>query len=315
MRFSKHYLAACSAYILWGIVSLLLKPLAGYPSLDILFYRVFFSAAVLCLLNAAFRRKVIKQRLEEFRLLAPSRKKRTIWLSLSGGLLLIINWLSFIFVMNHVSINAASFAYLICPIITTLLAYFILNETLGTWQWVAVAISVISCILLSLESFNTILYSLIVSVSYALYLVSQRKNDFFDRFTLMTIQVLIASAALLPLFPSYASPLSGDTTFHYTMLVIVLFFTILPLYLSLYALSGISSSMMGILIYMNPLVNFLIAVFYFNEKISLMQFLGYSMTVLSILIFNKNSDESSANVTENVTYTGQTPSDDTRETN
>ncbi len=291
MKFSKYYLAAISAYTLWGIFGLVLKPLAVHPALDLLFYRVFFSAALLSIFNLAFRRNTLRQNFRHFRQQPARIRKNTLLLSLAGGLLLIVNWLSFIYVMNHVNINAASFAYLICPILTTLLAYFLLGEKLGRWQWTAIAISCLACLLLSFDNFRNVFYSLVVALSYALYLVSQRQNTIFDRFTLITIQVLIASAALIPVFPSLASPFPSGEGFYLVMLGVALIFTIIPLYLNLYALTGLSSATMGILIYLNPLVNFLLAVLYFGEEISLAQFLGYSMTVASIVIFNRSSDE------------------------
>lgn len=41
MQSLKYYLAATTAFIIWGFFSFVLKPLSDYGSLDILFYRVF----------------------------------------------------------------------------------------------------------------------------------------------------------------------------------------------------------------------------------------------------------------------------------
>lgn len=286
MKFSKHYAAAFSAFSLWGFFSLVLKPLAVYPSIDILFYRVFFSAAILLIFNFFFRRTAIKQSFDRYNQLTAVEKRRVILLTVVGGVLLIANWLSFIYVMNHVSINSASFAYLVCPILTMVLAYFILREKLGKWQWTAVAIGSFSCVLLSLNHFSTIFYSLTIALSYALYLVSQRKNNVLDKFTMLTFQVMIAALLLLPFFPSYASPLPSDPGFYFVLLIVALVFTIIPLYLNLYALKGVSSSTMGILLYIHPLFNFLIAIFYYKESISLLQYLAYFLIIVSICVFN-----------------------------
>jgi chloramphenicol-sensitive protein RarD len=60
MKNSSYYLAAVAAFTIWGFFSLILKPLSAYPSIDILFYRVFFSAALLLLASSLFRRKTWK---------------------------------------------------------------------------------------------------------------------------------------------------------------------------------------------------------------------------------------------------------------
>jgi chloramphenicol-sensitive protein RarD len=60
MKVSKYYVAALSAFLIWGFFSLALKPLHNYPSLDILFYRVFFCAILMLLYNVIFRRQVVR---------------------------------------------------------------------------------------------------------------------------------------------------------------------------------------------------------------------------------------------------------------
>src|SRR5436190_238881 len=159
MKQSKYYLSAFTAFFIWGFFSFGLKPLHAYPSLDILFYRVFLSVILMSFINVAFRRKTLIENWNHFKN-STSRNKRSIaFLSLGGGLLLTFNWFVFIYVMNHVNVKAASLAYLICPILTTVFAFFILKEKLGNWQWIGVGISFCGCILLSLNHFNDIFYS------------------------------------------------------------------------------------------------------------------------------------------------------------
>ena len=44
---------------------------------------------------------------------------------------------------------------------------------------------------------------------------------------------------------------------------------------------------MGILLYINPLMNFVIALFYFHEPINKVQVAAYSLILLSIVVFNE----------------------------
>jgi chloramphenicol-sensitive protein RarD len=59
------------------------------------------------------------------------------------------------------------------------------------------------------------------------------------------------------------------------------------LFLNLYALKGISSATVGILMYINPIMNFMIAFFIFGEPITTLQFLAYFLILISIIIFNE----------------------------
>jgi chloramphenicol-sensitive protein RarD len=287
MKSSIYYLAALIAFIIWGFFSLVLKPLHAYASLDILFYRVFACAALMLVISLFFRRKVLRQSRLAFSEMLPQKQRQVVWLTLAGGLFLTANWFFFIYMMNHISVKASSFAYLVCPILTTVLAFFILDEKLSKWQWVAVALSVLSCILLSFNHIADMLYSLVVALSYALYLVSQRKNTGMDKFLLLTVQIVFSALLLLPFYPVYGDTVPVAFSFYALILVIAVFFTIIPLFLNLFALQKVTSSTMGILLYINPLINFALAVFYYKEAISMLQLLSYSIILLSVVIFNE----------------------------
>lgn len=287
MKPNKYYLAAFSAFFIWGFFSLALKPLHNYPSLDILFYRVFFSVALMAVINLIFRRNVMLQNWNHFKALTAKQKKSVIVLTLGGGVFLSSNWFVFIYVMNHVSVKAASLAYMICPILTTILAFFILKEKLSKWQWFAVSISAFSCVLLSFNHFQDIFYSLITAATYAMYLVSQRKNVELDKFLVLTLQLVFTALILLPFYPSYSGDLPTESLFYTCLLVIVVFFTIIPLFLNLYALKGINSSAVGIMIYINPIIGFLLALFYYHEQVSILQLFSYFLILISIVVFNE----------------------------
>lgn len=286
MKLTQYYLAAFFAFFIWGFFSLALKPLENYPSLDIMFYRVFFTVVVMVLINLLFRRNVILKNWNHFRKMSQEKKRSTVVLTLGGSIFLASNWFVFIFVMNHVSVKAASLAYLICPILTTVIAFYALKETLSKWQWIAVMISILGCVLLSLNHFEDIFYSMIVAATYALYLVSQRKNSELDKFLVLTIQLVFTALILLPFYPKYSGTIPTEPLFYGCLLIIVVFFTIIPLFLNLYALKGINSSTVGIMIYINPIINFLLAIFYYNEQVSVLQLCSYFLILVSIVVFN-----------------------------
>jgi len=147
-------------------------------------------------------------------------------------------------------------------------------------------INVLGCVLLSLNHFEDIFYSLIVAATYAFYLVSQRKNSELDKFLILTIQLVFSALILLPFYPKYSGAIPTEPLFYGCLLVIVVFFTIIPLFLNLYALKGINSSTVGIMIYINPIINFLLAIFYYNEQVSVLQLCSYFLILISIVVFN-----------------------------
>jgi chloramphenicol-sensitive protein RarD len=286
MRQKKYYSAALGAFIIWGFFSLALKPLHNYSSLDILFYRVFIAAILMCAVSLLFRRKLLADSLNLYNSLPAKDKRKSVLLTFLGGLLLTANWLFFIYSMNHISIKAASYAYLICPILTTLLAFFILGEKLTRLQWASVMLSVVSCSVLAYNALHELFFSMVVALSYAFYLISQRQNNLFDKFLILTFQMIFAGLILLPFYPVYAAEPPTDPNFYLMILLIAIVFTLIPLFLNLYALKGVNSSTMGILLYINPLLNFTIAILYFNEVTNRVQVLAYLLILISILLFN-----------------------------
>lgn len=283
---NKYFLSAIAAFVIWGFFSLALKPLHDYPSGDILIYRVFYAALLLVLVNGLFRRQAIRADINVVRSLPKSQRWQTLGLTAAGGLLLITNWFLFIYAINHVSLKSGSFAYLICPILTTILAALILNEKLEKFQWLAVGISAVSCVLLVFESPGDLAFSLLIALTFALYLISQRRNNRFDRFSVLTVQMLIACAVILPFLPMLHVGSHTQPVFVICLNFIVIVFTIVPLFLNLYALKGMNSATVGILMYLNPMIHFLLALFYFNEAVDALEAVAYGLILLSILVFN-----------------------------
>jgi len=283
-----YYGAAIAAFSIWGLFSFALKPLKVYASIDILFYRVFFAASMLLFYAYILRSKKMKENHQRFNLLTVKQKKRTIYLTLFGGALLTGNWFVFIFVINQVSIKAAAYAYLVCPILTTLIAYFVLKEKLLKNQWVAIGISILSIIILAIYNFKDLLFSMIVAVSYSLYLVSQRKNIYVDKLPILTYQMVFSAFILLPFYPTFSAPLPTESLFYILIALIAVMFTIIPLLLNLYAIEGLPSATVGILLYLNPILNFVVAIIFFDEKTTFSQLVSYSLVALSIAVFNQH---------------------------
>jgi chloramphenicol-sensitive protein RarD len=294
MNNTKYYAAAVAAFTIWGFFSLVLKPLSVYPSLDILFYRVFSSAAIMLLISSVLRWKSGLAAKRQYVNLPPDEKRGQVLQVLGGGLLLTANWFFFIYVMNHISVKAASFAYLICPVLTTVLAYFLLKEYLSKQQWLAVLLSLVSCLLLAFNSLTDLLYSLVTALSYGLYLVTQRRDYGIDRFIVLTLQVVFAALILLPFYPVYRGHIPSALGFYESIAIIAVVMTILPLFLNLYALKGLRSSTVGILLYINPLLNFVIAVVYFGEKLDRLQMVAYGIILFSVILFNVRTGKKEA---------------------
>lgn len=282
----KHYAAAVSAFVVWGFFSIPLRALKSYTAGEILYFRIASSVIILLIILFGFRRHKLMQDVARLKSFTATQRNQIIGLVLGGGALLIVNWLIFIYVINAINIKTASFSYFICPVLTAVLGNFILQEKLTPLQWLAVALCIISCVLLGLNSVAELGYSFAVALSYALYLISQRRNNGFDRLSVLFVQMVFALFILSIAFPFLVNEVPHTVHFYGLIVVVAGVFTVLPLFLNLYALNGINSTTVGILLYINPLMNFVIAFLVFGETISTLQGVGYSIILIALVLFN-----------------------------
>ncbi len=286
MNSKKYYAAAVLAFTVWGFFPWVLKSLADYHAGEILYFRIFFSSVLLVLIVALIRNSKLRKDIATFRSYPSSEKFKIIALWLAGGTLLTINWLTFIYTVNEVNIRTASFSYLICPVLTAALGFVVLKESMTPMQWMAVLLCAISCVLMGMNSVTELGYSFTTAITYGLYLVLQRLYKEFDRMTVLSVQILF-SFLLLNIFYGYLiESVPTETSFFVITAIIAGVFTVLPLFLNLYALVGISSATVGILMYINPIFNFTIAFIVFHEQVTPLQVVGYSIIAVALVLFN-----------------------------
>lgn len=282
----KYYLSAVLGFLIWGTFALVLKPLGAYAALDILIHRVLFASVSIVIACFLFRRKQTLASIQYLRNLPQKQLKNLLINVIGSAILLALNWFLFIYVMNTVSVNATSLAYLICPILTTVLASIFLKEHLNKGQWFAVALSVVSCILMAYGHFIDLFYSFVIALSYAAYLVLQKNSFQLDKFVTLTIHILVSTLLLLPILGMIDTSVPKTDDFYLLIMVIAIGYTIIPLFLNIYALKGLDSSVVGILLYLNPIISFFLAILYYKESITLFQIIAFSLIFLAIILFN-----------------------------
>lgn len=286
MNNQKHFAAAITAFVIWGFFSIPLRAIREFSAGEILYFRILLSAVTLLIIIALFKRGDLRHDWKKLKSMPGDNMRTAILLTLAGGALLCVNWLTFIYIVNDINVKTASFSYLICPVITAVLAYFLIHEKLSALQWTAVALCAISCVLIGLNSALELGYSFLTAFTYALYLVSQRKNQGFDRIIALGVQVMFSFLLLNLAYGYLIDEIPQSGRFYGIVTIIAVFFTVLPLFLNLFALNKINSATIGILMYINPVINFTIAFFIFKEEITMLQALGYSIIIAALVLFN-----------------------------
>jgi chloramphenicol-sensitive protein RarD len=285
---SRYLLAAFLSVAIWGFFSVPLRNIKSFEAQEILYYRVFTSLVVIWAAILLFRRKALTQDVRYFRLAVPRAKRVIVYQIIGASILLTLNWYTFIYAVNNVSLKSAAFAYMVCPLITAFGGFLILKEELSKLKLAALGVALVSIILLATGSFIEVLWSVVIAALYAFYLIIQRKMQHLDKLNVLAVQIAIAVLLMLPFYLAYHQAFPTSPWFWSHIVIIAVVFTVIPLFLSLYALIGIPSSTLGIIIYLNPIIAFTVAVLYFGEQISLHQFLAYLLLLSAVFLFNWN---------------------------
>lgn len=284
----KYFAAALVSVAIWGFFAIPLRNLQKYPSEVILHYRIFTSLLITWILILLFRRKEVKRDLQFLKSADPQSRRKIYLLTLIAGILITGNWFTFIYAVNNVSLTSAAFAYMVCPLITAIGGFLILKEHLTRIKLIAIAIAFVSILILAQGSLVEVLWSVFIASLYAFYLIIQRVITQLDKLNVLGVQLIISLLLMLPLFIYHQTAVPTELSFWLNILVISVVFTIIPLFLSLYALIGMPSSTLGIIIYLNPVIAFAVAFLYFNDTINPYQIYAYSLLLAAVVIFNWN---------------------------
>ena len=285
---SKYLLSGVLSAVIWGFFAIPLRNLKAYPSEQILYYRIFTSLIVIWLAILLFRRKELKNDVVYFKQSSRANKRIILQQIIGATLLLVLNWYTFIYAINNVSIKSGAFAYMVCPLITAFGGFIILKEHLYRIQIMALILATVSILMLATGSLIEVAWSAGIAALYAFYLIIQRKMQHLDKLNVLAVQISIAVILMMPFFIYQHTGLPVETSFWLNVVLIAVLFTVVPLFLSLFALIGIPSSTLGIIIYINPIIAFTVAIFYFNEKIDPHQLIAYLLLLFAVFLFNWN---------------------------
>jgi chloramphenicol-sensitive protein RarD len=282
----RYFFAGILSFAIWGFFSIPLRNLQAYPSEEILYYRIFTSLVFIWIAILLFRRKYLKADLAYFSSIDAKARRNILFQLVGSTLLLTSNWYTYIYAVNNVSLQSAAFAYMVCPLITAFGGYLILKESLSRLKLISLGIALLSILLLATGSLIEVLWSVVIATLYAFYLIIQRKMQHLDKLNVLAVQIGIAVLLMLPLYLIKHGGIPQDIWFWSNISVIAVFFTLIPLFLSLYALIGIPSSTLGIIIYSNPIIAFAVAIFYFGEEVDVHKLFAYSLLLISVIVFN-----------------------------
>lgn len=267
-------------YVLWGLLPVFWKLLAGVNSAYVLAQRIVFS----CLF--CFAVILIKKNGGELKNILRDKKQRRLYLAC--GLLISANWGVYILTVATGRILEASLAYYMNPLFSILIGALIFKERLSGVQWLSVALAFVG-VMYSVVLYGSVPYlAIIIGLTFALYGAIKKGIKAESEVSICMETVSVLPLALI--FIVYAQ-LSGFTTFASLsvkeMLLLVLTGAITSVPLMLFA-SGIKRTRItvsGILMYINPTLQLLLGVFVYNEEFTKANAVTFAFVWLAVILF------------------------------
>ena len=248
-----------AAYGLWGILPIYFKLLSAVPSVDIVAHRIVWSLVVLIILVS------IARAWDQIRSAIRSRKAMA--MLFLTALLIGNNWLLYVYAINSGHILAGSLGYYLNPLANILLGRFILKERLTKLQWAAVAIAASGIAVLAMGALGTLWISLTLCFSFATYGLL-RKIIHVESLAGLTIETaLLFPLALgwLLLGSADGRPMFGTDRQEAMLLMAAGVVSTVPLLCFTAAARRLAYSTVGMLQFIAPTLQFLLAVAVYDE--------------------------------------------------
>ncbi len=260
------------ACVIWGLSVFFYKLLEEISAEEILAHRafwsmIFFSAILI------FRRQssiVFKNILNW----------KSLKVYLLATFLISVNWFCFIFSIQVNKVTQASFGYFVFPIIAVFLGYFFNKERFSQLQTLSICLAIVSIILLGIGLGEFPYISILLATTFGFYGLIKGRISQNPIVSVGTETTLVAPLAFLYIIYCRLPYQNTDFFLGYSsvellLLIISGLLTALPLVLFATAVQALRYSTVGLINYLNPTLQFLIAIFIFKEEFSLTSFIAF----------------------------------------
>lgn len=277
-------MAGVTAYTLWGLFPLVFHQLRDVSAVEILLHRVVWSFVVVVALLAAQRDRrwfdAVRGSHQGLQRLA------------AAAVFIAVNWLVYIWAVNHDHVVEAALGYYINPLITVALGVVVLGEHLRRVQVVALGFAVAAVAVLTVAYGRVPWIALTLACSFAAYGFLKKSVPLRA-----TTSLAVETAVLLPLATvgMVAMQVRGDAAFldgsvgRDALLVSLGVVTAVPLLLFATAAGRIPLSLLGLLQYLTPTMQLVCGVLVFHESLPAERLAGFVLVWVALVILGADA--------------------------
>jgi chloramphenicol-sensitive protein RarD len=272
---------AVAAYVLWGGLPLYFLALQPAGAFEIVAWRVLFSlvfCAIVVLATRAWRP-----------LAALLRRPRILLIMGAAGVLIYINWQTYVYGVESGHVVEAALGYFINPIVTVFLGVIFLRERLRMAQWIAVAVSIAAVVVLAVGYGSLPWIALVLAFSFGLYgLVKKQVGGDVGALSGLTLETIwltpIAIVQLVVVGATVGVTFGTVSTLNTALMLGTGVITAIPLLLFAAAARRLPLVYMGFIQYFAPFIQFLVGVLILHEDMPAERWFGFGLVWCALVI-------------------------------
>ena len=287
----KGVLAMVAATLVWGLSGLYFKAIAAVPPLEVLSHRTLWSVA--------FLGAVLLVQRDGGGLAALLRRPRHVGLLAVSAALIAANWLLFIHSVQTGQALEASLGYYVFPLCAVALGYLFLGERFTPVQRLAIALAVAAVLVLAAGLGAAPWIALILAVTFSLYGLIKARVPQKPLLTVLVETLVLAPFAALWLWGAHVlgwQDIGGRTGGVFgsdlgTSLLLICAgpMTGAPLLLFSYAARRIPYATVGLVQYLNPTLQFAVAVAVFGEAFTRWHAVAFPLIWVALALYSWES--------------------------
>ena len=270
------------AYAAWGLFPIYFKLTAHVAALEVLSHRVIWSFLTLLLVTIVAGRFA-----STFRVTG-----RLYAFYGAAAVLIGVNWFVYVWAVSNGFIVETSLGYFITPFVNVVLGVVVFGERLRPLQWTAVGVAAAGVLYLTVMYGSLPWISLALAVSFGSYGLVKKKVPLppMQGLTLETAVLFVPAVAYALVLDA-----AGQGAFLHAgavtdvLLVGAGLITIGPLLLFAAAVQRVPLSIVGILQYIAPSLQFLLGVLVYREPFTRSQLVGFAAVWAALAIFSVES--------------------------
>jgi len=276
------FLAAASAYVLWGFMPLYLKLLAAFDVREVLSQRIIWAAP--SALIAVFVMSGVKI---GWRDIAMALRPRMLATLTASALFIFMNWGIYVYLVLNARVIESSLAYFLAPLVSVAVGVLFFRERISTAQIIALSLALVGVIVQGVALGAPPWMALALCATWSAYAVIRKRAPVPAAVGLLIESLALAPVAIgLLIWAAGEAPLAFGSDFSATALMVLAGpVTAIPLVAFAFGARRVSFTTLGLLQFLAPTLQFATGIAY-GEHFTLLRGVSFMLIWVGLVFFS-----------------------------